>query len=75
MTALVKRMQRFIANASVASSAVRQGPRAVKGVAKSAIKFLSDIDMSVIVGGASFYDFLDEQTEKLRFSFPSGVQY
>jgi hypothetical protein len=72
---LVKPMQRHVANASVTASAVRQGRRAVKGVARAAINFLCNLNIEAVVAPNSFSDILDAHTEQLRRSLPEGAQY
>ena len=74
-TELVQLMQRFLANASVTSSAVRQGPRAVQGVAHAAIEFLCGMDVAAIVDPEAFPKILDAQTELLKHSLPEGARY
>jgi len=75
MNELTRLMQRFVANASVTASAVRQGPRAVKGVAHTAIEFLANLNIAEIVNSNSFPKLLDVQTESLRCSLPDGARY
>jgi hypothetical protein len=54
MVDLLKPMQRFVANASITPSAVRQGRHAVKGVQRAAIAFLRDLDIAELAHPDSF---------------------
>jgi hypothetical protein len=68
-------MQRFMVNASVTVSAVRQGPKAVPGVKKAASDFLCDIDVTEFADPKIFPAVLDKATENLTKAFPPGAGY
>jgi hypothetical protein len=73
---LVRLMQRFVANASITQSAVRQGRgHSVQGVMHAAIGFLSELDTSKFADPDSFTEALNSYTCNLKDALPDGGQY
>jgi hypothetical protein len=56
----IKKMQRFMANASVTTSAVRQGPKAVRGVKHAATEFLCGVAVAEFADEKIFMRVLDK---------------
>jgi hypothetical protein len=68
VTAFIKRVQNFVANAAVTTSVFRA--KGSGGAMAAAIEFNSHFDLSVIPRSMAFADFLDEQTIALQSTFP-----
>ncbi len=70
----IKRMQRFVANASVTPSAVR-GRHGGKCVMHAAIEFRANLDIALLLNPAAFPNLLDEKTNELCSRLPLDFQF